>query len=47
MDITTYTPGSFCTAGLRTRDLQRSAAFYGALVGWTAQELPGTPGHRC
>ena len=46
MDITTHTPGSFCTAVLRTRNLERSAAFYSALVGWTAQELPGTPGHR-
>jgi len=46
MDITTHTPGSFCTAVLRTRDPERAAAFYGALVGWTSQEVPGTPGHR-
>ena len=39
-------PGSFCTAVLRTRDLERAAAFYSALVGWTTQEVPGTPGHR-
>jgi predicted enzyme related to lactoylglutathione lyase len=46
MDITTHTPGSFCTAVLRTRDLERAATFYGALVGWTAHELPATSGHR-
>jgi predicted enzyme related to lactoylglutathione lyase len=46
MEITTCTPGSFCTAVLRTRDLERSAAFYSALVGWTARELPGTLDHR-
>lgn len=46
MDITTYPPGSFCTTVLRTRDLERSAAFYSALVGWTIRELPDAPGHR-
>ena len=46
MDITTHTPGSFCTAVLRTRDLERAAAFYGALVGWTTQAVSGTPSHR-
>jgi predicted enzyme related to lactoylglutathione lyase len=46
METTTPTPGSFCIAVLRTRDLERSAAFYSALVGWTADELPGTPDHR-
>src|SRR5713101_5499841 len=46
MDITTHTPGSFCTAVLRTRNLERAAAFYRALVGWTTQEVSGAPGHR-
>jgi predicted enzyme related to lactoylglutathione lyase len=46
MEITTHTPGSFCTAILRTRDLERAATFYSALIGWTAEEVPGTPGHR-
>jgi uncharacterized protein len=46
MDITTHTPGSFCTAVLRTRDVERAAAFYSALVGWTTQEVSGTSGHR-
>ena len=41
MEITTHLPGSFCTAVLRTRDMERAAAFYGALVGWTTQEAPG------
>jgi len=39
-------PGSFCTAVLRTRSSERALAFYGAIAGWTAQEVPGTPGHR-
>jgi uncharacterized protein len=46
MDVTMHTPGSFCTAVLRTPDLERAAAFYSALVGWTAQDVSGTPGHR-
>lgn len=45
MDITTHTPGSFCTAVLRTREIEQVAAFYHAVVGWTAEELPGTRGH--
>jgi predicted enzyme related to lactoylglutathione lyase len=31
---------------LRTRDPHRAVTFYGALVGWTAQEVPGIAGHR-
>jgi predicted enzyme related to lactoylglutathione lyase len=46
MDIATHVPGSFCTAVLRTRDPERAVAFYAALVGWTAQHVSGTPGHR-
>jgi len=46
MDVTTHSPGSFCTAVLRTQDLERAAAFYSALGGWTSQEVSGTPGHR-
>ena len=46
MDITTHIPGSFCTAVLRTRDLERAVGFYGALVGWTAEKVSGAPGHR-
>lgn len=46
MNITTHTPGSFCTAVLRTRDMERAATFYNALVGWTMQEVAGTHGHR-
>jgi predicted enzyme related to lactoylglutathione lyase len=45
MDITTHRPGSFCTTVLRTKDPDRAAAFYGALVGWTTQDVPGAPGH--
>jgi predicted enzyme related to lactoylglutathione lyase len=46
MEITTHSPGSFCTSVLRTRDIDRAAAFYSALVGWTTQEVPGTTAHR-
>ena len=42
MDVTTHAPGSFCTAVLRTSDLERAAAFYSALVGWTTR---GGVGH--
>ena len=45
MDIT-HTPGSFCTAVLRTGDMERAAAFYGALIGWTTQDVSGTSSHR-
>jgi predicted enzyme related to lactoylglutathione lyase len=46
MDITMHTPGSFCTAVLRTRDPERAAAFYNRLVGWTTRDISGTTGHR-
>ena len=46
MNITTHTPGSFCTAVLRTRDVERAAAFYGTLAGWTMEHVAGAPGHR-
>jgi len=46
MDLMTYPPGSFCTAVLRTRDLNRAVTFYGGLVGWTTQAVSAAPGHR-
>jgi uncharacterized protein len=46
MNITTHRPGSFCTAVLRTRDLERAAAFYHALVGWTTHDASGGRGHQ-
>src|SRR5262245_33741740 len=46
MDIATHKPGSFCTAVLRTKDVQRAAALYAALVGWTTQEPAGARNHR-
>ena len=42
----THMPGSFCTSVLLTRDIERAAAFYGALIGWTAEAVPGASGHR-
>jgi uncharacterized protein len=46
METATHKPGSFCTAVLRTKDIERSAAFYGKLVGWTTQEVSASPPHR-
>ena len=43
MDLTTHTPGSFCTAVLRTRGIERAAAFYSALIGWTSVETSFEP----
>jgi hypothetical protein len=37
--------GSFCTAVLYARDMDR-AAFYAQLVGWTAEEVASTRSHR-
>jgi uncharacterized protein len=45
-DVITHKSSSFCTSMLRTRDLERAATFYRALVGWVAQEVPGAPDHR-
>ena len=42
----THMPGSFCTSVLRTRDIERAAAFYAALIGWTAEPVPGASGLR-
>lgn len=35
-----HTPGTFCWWELATTDLARSKAFYGALFGWTTNEMP-------
>ena len=39
-----HRPGSFCIAVLHTRDVDRAVAFYAALHGWTALDLPGSDG---
>lgn len=46
MDVATHVSGSFCTAVLRTQDMDRAAAFYAQLVGWTSEELAGTRSTR-
>jgi predicted enzyme related to lactoylglutathione lyase len=38
--------GSFCTAVLYARDIDRAAGFYAQLVGWTTEEVAGTRSHR-
>ncbi len=35
-----HAPGTFCWWELATTDLERSKAFYGALFGWTHNEMP-------
>src|SRR5262245_57252534 len=39
-------PGSFCTAVLRTRNLDRAAAFYASLIGWSFEPTASSPSHR-
>jgi predicted enzyme related to lactoylglutathione lyase len=36
--------GTFCFAELHTHDLAAARQFYGAVLGWTAVELPGASG---
>ena len=42
----THASGSFCISVLRTRNAERAAAFYGALIGWTAAAVQGTREHQ-
>jgi predicted enzyme related to lactoylglutathione lyase len=44
MEVSTHSAGSFCTSVLRTPDLERSADFYGSLMGWTTRPTSDT--HR-
>jgi len=37
---TRYEPGTFCWVDLATTDPAGAKAFYGALFGWTAEEMP-------
>src|SRR5262245_57697676 len=46
MEITRHSPGSFCTAVLRTRDMGRAAAFYEGIIGWTTQPVSNDDKHR-
>src|SRR4051812_17061961 len=41
---TTHRRGSVCSAVLRTTDVDRAAAFYEALLPFTAEHVPGTDG---
>jgi predicted enzyme related to lactoylglutathione lyase len=36
---TTYAPGTFCAVDLMTPDVQAAKAFYGGLLGWSAEDL--------
>jgi len=37
---TEYTPGTFCWSELTTSDQDAAKAFYGALLGWQAEDIP-------
>lgn len=39
-EVTTHRPGSFCWVDLATTDAEGAKAFYAALFGWTAEDLP-------
>ncbi len=39
------TPGALCWNELYTKDPEVSTAFYGALLGWTFEAMPDTPGY--
>jgi predicted enzyme related to lactoylglutathione lyase len=41
--LTEHKPGDFCWMELGTTDQQAAKAFYGALLGWTAQDTPMGP----
>lgn len=43
---TSYTPGTFCWADLTTPDQDAAKAFYAALFGWTAEDVPVAEGVR-
>jgi predicted enzyme related to lactoylglutathione lyase len=40
---TSYAPGTPCWVDLSTPDIEASAEFYGALLGWETPELPNSP----
>ena len=41
---TAYAPGTFCWADLGTTDVDGAVAFYSALLGWEADEMPAGDG---
>ncbi|HYZ02636.1 MAG TPA: VOC family protein, partial [Candidatus Binatia bacterium] len=41
---TRYEPGTFCWVDVATTDRERAKAFYGALFGWEADDVPGGQG---
>ena len=45
--IERYAPGEFCWNDLQTTDAAAAKAFYGALFGWTFDDLPLADGVRC
>lgn len=42
---TSYEPGTFCYADLAARDVDGAASFYGGLLGWEPDEIPGSGGY--
>jgi predicted enzyme related to lactoylglutathione lyase len=41
---TSYEPGTFCWVDVATSDPEGAKAFYGALFGWSMQDVPGGQG---
>ncbi len=39
-EMTSYTPGTFCWVDLATTDPEAAKAFYGAVMGWTPEDVP-------
>jgi predicted enzyme related to lactoylglutathione lyase len=44
VEMTSYPPGTFCWVDLATPDPQAAKAFYEAIFGWTAEDLPTDAG---
>jgi uncharacterized protein len=44
MEIQSYQPGSFCFPELNTLDVLAAKRFYGAVLGWTAFDVPSAAG---
>src|SRR5262245_19355930 len=44
MEIKSYPVGTFCFPELNTRDVEAAKRFYGAVLGWTAFDVPSAQG---
>ena len=44
MEIESYASGAFCFAELNTNNVAAAKRFYGAVLGWTALDVPSAQG---